>query len=69
MISLFNDVPSIPDCTDLLAIPSIKRRYKNAAGIADGMLEKVRYWKAIHPGRDWKTIVPPQWREYINYNL
>lgn len=32
------------------------------------MLESVRYWRAIHPGRDWLAIVPPQWRDYISYN-
>lgn len=69
MMSLFDDVPPIPDCSDLLAIPSVKRRYKTAAGIAAQMLERVRYWRAIHPGRDWLAIVPPQWREYISYNI
>ena len=69
MMSLFPNVPPIPDCTDLLAIPSIKRRYKTAAGIAEAMLESVRYRRAIHPGRDWLAIVPPPWRDYISYNL
>ena len=69
MSELFAEVPPIPDCTDLLAIPSIKRRYKTAAGIAEAMLESVRYWRALHPGKDVMKIVPPQWREYISYNL
>ena len=69
MMSLFPNVPPIPDCADLLAIPSIKRRYKTAAGIAAQMLESVRYWRAIHPGRDWLAIVPPPWRDYISYNI
>lgn len=69
MMSLFPNVPPIPDCSDLLSIPSIKRRYKTATKIAEKMLEYARYWKAIHPGRDVMTIVPPPWREYISYNL
>lgn len=69
MMSLFPNVPPIPDCSDLLAIPSIKRRYKTAAGIAEAMLESVRYWRALHPGIDVMKIVPPPWREYISYNL
>ena len=69
MMSLFPNEPPIPDCTDLLAIPSIKRSYKTAAGIAAQMLESVRYWRAIHPGRDWLAIVPPTWRDYISYNI
>ena len=69
MMSLFPNVPPIPDCSDLLAIPSIKRRYKTAAGIAEAMLESARYWRAIHPGRDWLAIVPPTWRDYISYNI
>jgi hypothetical protein len=69
MMSLFPNVPPIPDCSDLLAIPSIKRRYKTAAGIAEAMIQAVRYWQILHPGRNWITIVPPQWRNYITYNL
>ena len=69
MNGLFDDVPPIPDCSDLLTIPSIKRRGMTPEKIAEKMLERVRYWRAIHPGRDWLAIVPPQWREYISYNI
>jgi hypothetical protein len=37
--------------------------------IAAQMLEDVRYWRAMHPGRDWLAIVPPSWRNYISYNI
>lgn len=66
---LFDDVPPIPDCSDLLAIPSIKRRYKTAAGIAEAMIQAARYWQILHPDRDVMAIVPPPWRDYISYNL
>lgn len=69
MSELFADVPPIPDCSDLLAIPSIKRRGMTPEKIAEKMLEYARYWKAIHPGRDVMAIVPPPWRDYISYNL
>ena len=69
MMSLFPDVPPIPDCSDLLAIPSIKRKSMTPEKIAEKMLERARYWHAIHPGRDVMEIVPPLWREYIKYNL
>lgn len=62
-------VPPIPDCSDLLAIPSIKRRGMTTEMIATQMLEDVRYWRAMHPGRDWLAIVPPSWRDYISYNI
>ena len=65
---LYN-VPPIPDCSDLMAIPSIKRRGITPEMIAAQMLESVRYWIAIHPVRDWLSIVPPPWKEYIRYNL
>ena len=63
------DVPPIPDCSDLLAITSIKRRGITPEMIAAQMLESVRYWRAIHPGRDWLSIVPPPWKDYISYNI
>lgn len=63
------DVPPIPDCSDLLAIPSIKRRCMTQEMIAAQMLESVRYWIAIHPGRDWLSIVTPPWKDYISYNI
>lgn len=63
------DVPPIPDCSDLLAITSIKRMGITPEMIAAQMLESVRYWRLIHPGRDWLYIVPPPWKEYIIYNI
>ena len=63
------DVPPIPDCSDLLAITSIKRRGITPEMIAAQMLESVRYWRAIHPGRAWLPIVPPPWKDYISYNI
>ena len=36
------DVPPIPDCSDLMAIPSIKRRGLNHEMIAEQMLDSVR---------------------------
>ena len=62
------DVPPIPDCSDLLAITSIKRSGITPEMIAEQMLESVRYWIAIHPGKDWMSIVPPPWKDYIRYN-
>ena len=62
-------VPPIPDCSDLLAIPSIKRRGMTPEMIAAQMVEEVRYYRAMHPGRDWLAIVPPSWRDYISYNI
>ena len=69
MKGLFDEVPPIPDCSDLLTIPSIKRRGMTPEMIAEQMLESVRHWRAIHPGRDWLAIVPPPWRDYISYNI
>ena len=63
------DVPPIPDCSDLLSIPSIKRRGITPEMIAEQMIESVRYWRAINPGRDWMSIVPTPWKEYISYNI
>lgn len=63
------DVPPIPDCYDLMAIQSIKRMGITPEKIAEQMLESVRYWRAIHPGRDWLSIVPPPWKDYISYNI
>ena len=63
------DVPPIPDSSDLMAIPSIKRRGITPEMIAAQMLESVRYWRVIHPGRDWLSIVPPPWKDYISYNI
>lgn len=66
---LLYDVPPIPDCSDLMAIPSIKRRGITPDKIAEQMLDSVRYWIAIHPGMDWLSIVPPPWKDYISYNI
>ena len=63
------DVPPIPDCSDLLSIPSIKRIGITPEKIAAQMLDSVRYWIAIHPGRNWMSIVPPPWKDYISYNI
>lgn len=63
------DVPPIPDCSDLMAIPSIKLRGITPEKIAEQMLESVRYWRAIHTGMDWLSIVPQPWKDYISYNI
>lgn len=63
------DVPQIPDCSDLMEIPSIKRSGITPDIISAQMLESVRYWRAIHPGMDWLSIVPPPWKDYISYNI
>ena len=63
------DVPPITDCSDLMAIPSIKRMGITPEKIAEQMLDSVRYWRAIHPGMDWLSIVPPPWKEFIRYNI
>ena len=69
-LGLFDDVPSLPSRVyELLEIDSIKRKYKTAQRIADEMLQCVQRWQRNHPGEDPMEIVPPDFREYIQYHI
>ena len=69
MNSLFDDVPAVPDCTDLLNIEEIRRKYRTPDKIACKMLDEAKSWQQRHPDKNVLDIVTPQWREYIKFNL
>lgn len=69
MNSLFDDVPAIPDCTDLLNFEHIKRKYGTPDKIASEMLDEAKRWQRQHPDKNVLDIVTPTWREYIKFNL
>jgi len=69
MIDLFADVPPVLDCTELLAIDYLKRKYRTAANLANEMLREARQWQNQHPDKDVMEVITPDWKAYIAYNL
>lgn len=69
MIDLFADVPAVPDCTELLALECVKKKWPSAGRLAAEMLKEAREWQRKNPGKDVLEIVPPDWKQYISYNL
>lgn len=70
MSGLFDDIPSVPDSAiNLLEIDCIKRKYKTPQHFADEMLGCVKRWIRAHPNRYPTDIIPPDWRDYILYNI
>lgn len=57
--------PPIPDCAAALT----DSECPTPADVVLRMVRLVRKWQREHPGRDWQDIVPPEWREYISWQL
>lgn len=69
MIDLFADVPPVPDCSDLLDIDYLKKKYRSAGNLANEMVREARQWQNQHPDKDVLEVITPDWREYVRYNL
>lgn len=67
--------PSLfPELEQGVPIPECAKEYLNPdnptpQSVADALLYSVVRWIDRNPGKDWRTIVPPPWLEYVSWRL
>lgn len=55
------DLTPIPDCTFLMEMTG----YKTPRKVADEMVSKARLWVKNNPGKDVRSILTPEWVDYV----
>ncbi|MBR4533908.1 MAG: hypothetical protein IKO85_05125 [Bacteroidaceae bacterium] len=69
MSGLFDDVATIPDCSDLIDTFGRKRGFNTPVKVANEMMREARLWQERHPNEDVCEVIPPNWKEYVQQNI